>query len=105
MMKMKSRRSKILSVQFILTFCFLILLPLLSRAADVTLTVGKGSGLPSSTDNPVEVSLDNPGDKVGGLQLDICEGDDYLSCTGCETTERTSEFSCSTEEQQNGCRR
>lgn len=69
----------------------------------VTLTIGDGSGLPGSSGNPVEVSLENPNDKVNGLQVDICDVDDYLSCTACETAARTSVFSCSIEEQKDGC--
>ena len=75
----------------------------LSQAAVVTLTVGAGSGSPGSTENPVVMSLDNQNDEITGIQVDICDVDDYLTCTGCDTTERTSGFSCSTEELDSGC--
>ena len=93
----------LLSVGSIVSFCFFAFLPALSCAADVTLTVGNGLGLPGSADNPVEVSLDNSDDQVRSIQMDVCDGDDYLSCMECATTERTSGFLCSTEEQANGC--
>ena len=35
--------------------------------------------------------------------MDICDEDDYLTCTGCETTERTPDFFCKTNEFENGC--
>jgi len=70
----------------------------------VTLTVGDGSGLPGSSENPVVISLDNPDDTVKGVQLDVCEdGDDYLSCTACETTDRTTDIGCSIQELEGGC--
>ena len=94
---------KITAIHLIVGLWFLALSLSVTHAADVTLTVGNSSGLPGSADNPVEVSLDNPDDPVGSIQMDVCDGDDYLSCTECETTERTSGFLCSTEEQANGC--
>jgi hypothetical protein len=69
----------------------------------ITLTIGDGSGLPGSTESSIEVSLDNSSDKIKGMQLDVCDADDYLSCTSCETTERAPDFSCTTNELANGC--
>jgi len=63
--------------------------------AQVTLTVGKGSALPGATESPVAVSLDNPGNNIAsGMEMTICDTNNFLECTGCETTERTTEFSC-----------
>ncbi|MBW1853621.1 MAG: hypothetical protein JRJ00_02910 [Deltaproteobacteria bacterium] len=90
---MTNRKTKILSIQFVLTICFLAFSLSLSQA-DVTLIVRDGSGPPGSLENPVAVSLDNPNDKVKGIQVDVCDVDDYLTCTGCETAERTSDFDC-----------
>ena len=78
-------------------------LALTQSSAEVTLTVGDGSGLPSSTGSPVVVNLDNPSDVIKGIQVDVCDVDDFLSCTTCDTTEHTIDFSCSTNELPNGC--
>ena len=72
-------------------------------AADVTLTVGNGSGFPGSPNNSVILSLDNSANKVGGLQVDICDVDDYLMSNVCATTGRTSGFECMVAEQVDGC--
>ena len=67
--------------------------------AQVTLTVGKGSALPGATESPVPVSLDNPGNNIAsGLTMDICDANDLLECTACETTDRTNGFSCAVNE-------
>lgn len=95
------KKTMILLIQLIVGLCLLTFSLPLSQAT-VTLTVGNGSGLPGSSGNPVEVSLDNPGEKVGGVQMDICDVDDYLSCGECETTGRTSDFDCFANEI-NGC--
>ena len=65
---------------------------------DVTLSVSDGAGVrgsfccnPNYPDgNRVEVSLDNPTDKVGILQVDICSADlgDDLLFSGYEVTPR-----------------
>ena len=65
--------------------------------------IGEGSGIAGSMDIPVEVSLENPADRIKGIQLDICDVDDYLIYTGCEITDRTVGFTCSTSEIDNGC--
>lgn len=98
---MINRKAVILSMQLIVVFCFL---PSLTQA-EVTLAIGDGSGFPGSNENPVVVSLDNPNDKVKGVQVDVCDADDYLLSTGCETTERTTGFDCSANELDNGCYR
>jgi hypothetical protein len=102
MMKMINRRTIISFIQLVIGLCFLTSPLSLSQAADVTLTVGDGLGLPGSSENIV-VSLDNLHDKVKGVQVDVCDAGDYLSCTECETTERTSGYDCSTNELDDGC--
>jgi hypothetical protein len=70
----------------------------------VTLSVGDGSGLPGTTGNTVAVSLDTLFLDVDVVQLDICDVDDYLTCTGCELTGRTpAGFSCTHAETADGC--
>jgi len=81
--------------------CFLISSLSLSHAG-VKLTVEDGSGYPGES-GQVVVSLDNPNDKVKGVQVDVCDGDDYLTCTGCETSERAAGYGCSVNELDNGC--
>jgi hypothetical protein len=72
--------------------------------SDVTIEVGKTGGYPGRDGNPVEVRLDNPIHLVSAVEFDICDEGDYLTCTGCETTERTSDFNCDTNEfEENGC--
>ena len=71
--------------------------------APVFLAVGDGLGVPDSSGNLVEVSLQNFNDKVKGVSMEICDGGNYLSCTGCEATARTPGFSCSTNELDDGC--
>jgi hypothetical protein len=65
--------------------------------------VSSGSGLPGSHDNVIEISLDNPDNRIKALQIDICDADNYLYGTGCESAERTSGFSCIAQEQEDGC--
>jgi hypothetical protein len=69
----------------------------------VTLDIGDGSGFPGTTNNAVTLNLDNPDDKVWGFQVDICDADNYLTCTGCETTDRTNLHNCASAESPNGC--
>jgi len=96
-----NKKLKILSLQFI-TFCFLeYFLPL--RQAGITLTTGEGSGVPGAIENPVTVHMENLNDMVKGVSVDVCDVDDYLSCTGCEVTERASGFLCFTNELTSGC--
>ena len=66
-------------------------------------TVEDGSGPPNSKENEVTVTLYNPSIEILGVQMDICDGSDYLTCTGCENTERTPDFLCETNELPNGC--
>ena len=97
-----STTSVMLSRKVIATLGFLML-PLSLSHAEVTLSVGDGLGLPGSSNSQVVVSLENQADKVKGLQIDICDVDNYLSLTGCETTNRTTNFSCEKSELESGC--
>ncbi len=67
-----------------------------------TLTVGDASGSPGSSTRPVEVSLANSFSGVKTVTLSICDEDDYLSCSGCQATNRAEGFSCNAAEV-NGC--
>ena len=89
------KKMKITLIRLMVDVCVLFLSLSVSHAADVTLTVGDGSGSPGSSDNSVEVSLDNPNDTVSGIQINICDVDNYLVCDEeCDTTDRTTDFSC-----------
>jgi len=68
----------------------------------VTITVGDGSGLLGTTDNLVDVSMDSLFIKVKAVTMDVCDVDDFLTCTACEPTERASGFICTVTES-NGC--
>jgi hypothetical protein len=72
-----------------------------SQAQNVFITVGKGSGVPNSRNNPVTVSLENTV-PVKGIQLAIKDEGDYLSATGCKTSGRASTLTCDTNEKQYG---
>jgi hypothetical protein len=66
-------------------------------------TAGSGSGVPGSSGNVIGIGLDNPDNKIKVLQIDICDADNYLYCTGCETTERTAGYISAFSEQESGC--
>jgi hypothetical protein len=79
-------------------------------SSQVTLTVGDGSGDPGACATPVEVSLANPGVKVKGVSMDLCEANNTLIRLGCDTTSRTpartggsADFDCVSNELANGC--
>jgi len=96
--------TKTISLSIHLTASFLILNIFLSECqANVILTVGNGTGFPGLNNIQIVVSLENQSNRVAGVQLDICDVDDYLSVTECETTDRTSGFNCASYEQKNGC--
>ena len=71
------------------SFYFMVASPPPIHATDVTLTVGNGSGFPGSRNNIVEVSLDIPSATVIGLQVDITDEGDHLTCTGCAPQSRS----------------
>ena len=60
-------------------------------------------GLSASNKDTVAINLENPSHKVEGVQLNICDEDNYLTLLGCTTTERTTEFLCRAREIDNGC--
>ena len=103
---MINKNSMILLSRLLVHLCFLILLPSLIQATDVTLIIEDGSGFPGSYENPVEVSLINPNHHVKAVQLDIDDITDNIVCTKCTANEgRAPGFVCSANEQENGrCR-
>ena len=101
-MSTRHKKIKLLAIQFI-PLCVLLFYLSLGQA-EVTLTVEDGSGFIGSHGlSSVDVSLSNPGDIVKAVQVDICDVDNYLSCTGCEVLGRASDFLCKTNERDNGC--
>ena len=96
------KKHTIVVMLLIFSFCFMAASPPPIHAADVTLTVGNGSGFPGSHNNPVTVNLDNPDDRIKGLQFDLCRGP-YLTLTGCSSTDRSEGINCSFQDQGNGC--
>ena len=73
-------------------------------SSDVTLSVGDANGTPGETNVPVEVGLINLNDKSLGVQVDVCNEGDYLTCTGCEAEPtRAAFYKCSTNELEDGC--
>lgn len=66
------------------------------------IAVGTGSASPGTENTSVNVALDNVV-PVKGVQMDICDAGDYLTCTGCEPTARASGFDCLTNELRHGC--
>ena len=110
---MTNRKGRILFVQMVVVLCFLLLsFPLAySQEGTVTLSIGDGAGLPGSTDNPVQIGLDNSEDRTTGMQVDICDTGDLLTPSlndpppgyVCETTGRAASFSCLANEIAGGC--
>jgi hypothetical protein len=68
------------------------------------IAVGDGFASPSTKNVSVSVTMDNA-DPLRGIQMDICDGGNYLTCTGCETSMRTSDLNCQFNELSNGCAR
>jgi hypothetical protein len=84
-------------VRLVIVLCFFIHLPLAqAQVGTVTLGAGNGFGEPGSTDNPVEVTLDNQDDRTTGVQFDVCRGNHLtLSLSNpCDHTARTSSYEC-----------
>jgi hypothetical protein len=75
--------------------------------AQFTLTKEDGFYQPAGEGEVVtvknKVCLNNPSDLVGGIQFDICDTPDCLTCIDCELTERTVMFDCFVLELPNGC--
>ena len=95
-------RFLILLLLIIFSMVLLIGSPLIAHS-QVTLDIGNGSGIPGSSDNLVTINLGNLNDKVKGISVDVCDVDNYLTCTGCDITGRTSGFNCIPSELANGC--
>ena len=97
--------NKKLFLLVIINLCSLVFFVFSIRAQPPILIIENGYGLPGQIDIPVSVSLENSFGGVRAVQFDICDVDDYLECTGCETTVRTSGFTCTFSELANGCAR
>jgi hypothetical protein len=54
-------------------------------------------------EHPVEISLENPTEKVRTIHMDICDEEDFLTLKRCEITDRTAGFLCRASEAPNGC--
>ncbi len=100
---------RIVGLMMVLACCTALVFPPAARS-QVTLTVGDASGDPGSCASPVEVSLANPGVKVKGVSMDLCEANNTLIRLGCDTTLRTpartggsADFDCVSNELANGC--
>ena len=101
---MRKKQTVLFSIWLVLIVCCGTLLPsrVESQGGTATLTVGDGAGEPGSQSNRITVSLTNDV-PVGGIQLEICDGDDFIVCSDCQEIERASNFLCEFEEQLNGC--
>ena len=75
-----------------------------AQQGTITLIAGDGTGPPGSTANPVLITLDNPDDRIKGLQFDLCRGP-YLTLTGCSSTDRSQGINCNFDDQGNNCDR
>jgi hypothetical protein len=75
--------------------------------AEITLIKQSGYYQPPTGDAVVtiknKICLQNPDKLVGGIQFDICDEPDCLTCIDCELTERTVMFDCVVLELPNGC--
>ena len=77
--------------------------PPTGKGNGVTLTIGSTEGFRGSHQNLIDVSLDNPDQRIRGIQLEICDMDNFLSCTGCAVADRVSGFTCASNENKKGC--
>ncbi len=90
---------------FAIFVCLLLALSSMAQAG-VTLTIGNGSALPGSPASSISVSLQNSDQEIRGVQLDICDTDNYLLCLECAAAGRAAEsFACQSNELANGCAR
>ena len=78
---MRKTKTVLYSIWLASAVCCFTLLPSLaqSQGGTATLTVGDGSGAPGSQGNQITVALTNDV-PVGGMQLDICDEDDFMVC-------------------------
>jgi hypothetical protein len=74
---------------------------------DITLIKQSGYYQPPTGDEVVtiknKICLANPQELIGGIQFDLCDTPDCLTCIDCELTERTVMFDCAVLELPNGC--
>ena len=104
---MIKNNSEILTIRLILIVCCVIFYPALAQTqADVTLRVGSINVMPGSSDNLIEVSLENPDHKVSAIETLLVDEDDNLTCTGCVPDPvRAPDFMCFAYEQgAGGCK-
>ena len=111
-------QNKLIIVSLILSLIILIFYPAHSYAEGeevVSITInqvqqdeaGEAQSITLSSDgsneNAVTINLDNPAHKVGVISMDICAEDNYLTLTGCDTTDRTGGFLCRSRGSDDGC--
>ena len=99
---MKNKRLTSISIFTIILVLSILLFPY-KTLSQVTIIVGNGFGPPGSSENEVVINLDNQNDNILGIQLDLCDENDYLIVNNIETTSRTEGFSCEYNELSNGC--
>ena len=74
--------------------------------AQVTLSVGTGSGYRGSDNNAVSVNLSNAADRVRKVQVELCDVDNHMSVARCDTTTRSRDgFTCGVISLPSGCSR
>jgi len=73
------------------------------KSSGVRLVIGNSGGYRGSHQNLIDVSLDNPGQTLRGIQVEICDADNFLSCMGCAVADRVSGFTCASNENKDGC--
>jgi hypothetical protein len=101
---------KIIVACAVVVFCFLVFfwfnrsyVPPKSKDHGVTLTIGNTEGYRGSHQNLIDVSLDNASQRIRGIQVAICDEDNFLSCNGCAVADRVSGFTCASNENKEGC--
>jgi len=95
--------NKKIIIVLIVSFVFILCSSL--AKAQVTISFVNTHGF-TDGHNRVYVSLSNPTDKVLGLVIDICDVDNYITCTSCEPTARAvlgEDGFCTVNEPVNGC--
>ncbi len=102
--RMGKTKTVLYSIWLASAVCCFTLLPSLaqSQGGTATLTLGDGSGAPGSEGNQITVALTNDV-SVGGMQLEICDEDDFMVCSGCQAVDRASGFLCELNELPDGC--
>jgi hypothetical protein len=72
----------------------------------VLVNVYDGYGFPGNNGVPIKVGITNNDQKIKGLQLELKDDCDYLTCTGCQADpDRAPQFMCAAMEQASGaCR-